>query len=66
MNGPFLYQTAEFQRCLLANGTREDLIEWLVWNDPNGTYTDEDSAAEGLAALARERAAEIMRDQLAR
>jgi hypothetical protein len=25
---------------------RESLIRWLVWNDPNGCYTDEDAIAE--------------------
>jgi hypothetical protein len=26
--------------------TREQLIEWLDWCDPNGCYTDEDNAVE--------------------
>lgn len=27
--------------------TRDALISWLTWNDPNGIYTDSDSEAEG-------------------
>lgn len=26
--------------------SRESLIRWLVWNDPNGCYTDEDAMLE--------------------
>lgn len=33
---------------------RESLIAWLVWNDPNGAYTDGDCADEGLAPLTLE------------
>ena len=28
--------------------TREEMISILAWNDSNGTFTDEDSKAEGL------------------
>ena len=31
--------------------TRDELIAFLVWNDPNGVYTDEDSEAEGIPPL---------------
>ena len=27
--------------------TRDALIAWLTWNDPNGIYTDRDNEAEG-------------------
>jgi hypothetical protein len=30
---------------------REDLIAWLVWNDPNGCYRDEDCDFEGFDRL---------------
>ena len=30
----------------LINLTREELISWLCWNDPNGVYRDEESIAE--------------------
>ena len=31
---------------LPATPTREQLIAWLCWCDPNGCYSDEDCAAE--------------------
>lgn len=36
--------------------SRERCITWLVWNDRNGCYTDEDRAAEGWAPLKRREA----------
>jgi N-acetylmuramoyl-L-alanine amidase CwlA len=30
----------------LSNWKRDDIIEWLKWNDPNGIYRDEESLAE--------------------
>ena len=30
----------------LPNMSREQLIEWLCWNDRNGCYRDEESMAE--------------------
>ena len=50
----------EIQQWLLEHGTREQLIEWLVWNDGNGVYTDEDSEAEGYPPLTLEKARESM------
>jgi len=26
--------------------SRESLIQWLMWNDPNGCYSDHDSLVE--------------------
>ena len=43
---------------------REILIEWLVWNDRNGVYRDEDSKAEGYKALTLEEAAQMVVDNL--
>lgn len=63
---PLIFHDKEHQVRLLLNGTREQLIEWLAWNDPNGTYTDKDSVAEGIAVLTLERAREIMRGQIDR
>ena len=34
---------------------RDQLIAFLVWNDPNGVYTDADSEAEGYELLTLER-----------
>ena len=35
------------------------LICWLCWNDPNGCYTDADTASEGLAPLTLSEAREL-------
>lgn len=40
-----------FLRDLLNNGTREQILEWLAWNDANGCYTDADCYAEDLPTL---------------
>jgi len=45
----------------LVNGlTRTDIIEWLMWNDPNGVYSDEQSLKEFGAVMSREEGLEIM------
>ena len=36
--------------------TREELIDVLMWNDPNGTYNDEDSICEFGEIMTREEA----------
>lgn len=33
---------------LLENGSREELINWLDMDDPNGVWTDADSEMEGM------------------
>jgi hypothetical protein len=60
------FGTAEVQEWLLNAGSREDLICWLVWNDPNGIYTDSDSLAEGYSPLSLEQARETMQEILQR
>lgn len=30
------------ERVRLSRWPREKLLEWLAWNDPNGTYLDKD------------------------
>lgn len=40
--------------------TREQAIEWLCWNDPNGIYSDDDSRAEGYPPITEEEAIEII------
>ncbi len=50
-NSGYDYQSltalSEEQLVLLANAmNREDIIEWLAWNDPNGVYNDEQSLKE--------------------
>lgn len=54
------------QLALLEFGARDEIIAWLCWNDPNGTYSDRDSLAEGMKAITLEEARRIMMDQLSR
>lgn len=49
---------------LLTHGTRDQLIEWLDWNDPNGVWTDRDSKAEGMRPLTLDKARAAMRKAL--
>ncbi|HWZ15434.1 MAG TPA: hypothetical protein VNW95_09370 [Mucilaginibacter sp.] len=57
--------TAKDLEQLVSGLSREDLIEWLVWNDRNGVYTDEDSLREFGAVMTREEATEIILRQAA-
>ena len=46
---------------LLVNAiTREDMQEWLMWNDPNGIYSDDQSLKELDNIMSRDEALEIM------
>jgi hypothetical protein len=49
----------------LNSWSREDLIEWLSWNDRNGVYKDEDSLREFDNILGKEEAIEIITRQIA-
>jgi hypothetical protein len=42
---------------------REELINWLCANDPNGVYRDEDSILEGMDVLSYEEAYELYLNQ---
>ena len=48
----------------LKNWSRETLINWLVWNDPNGVYRDVDSKREFNNVLQKEEAIEVIRNQI--
>ena len=63
---PLAYHDPEFQQHLLQAGTRDELIAWLCWSDPNGIYTDEASLAEDRPRLNLEDARQIMREQVER
>lgn len=39
---------------------RGDIIEWLMWNDRNGVYSDEDSLREFGAVMTRDEGLQIM------
>jgi hypothetical protein len=60
------FHNAVIQRAILFEGSQEDVIKWLVWNDRNGTYTDADSKAEGMPPLTLPAARQHMADILAR
>jgi|APSaa5957512493_1039668.scaffolds.fasta_scaffold238967_2 hypothetical protein len=42
---------------------RESLINWLVWNDSNGCYSDADSINEDMPILSLETALNLYFDQ---
>lgn len=59
-NYRYKFMTGEELRNELKNWSREDLIEWLSWNDPNGIYRDEESFAELGSIMTYEEAVEMM------
>lgn len=63
---PLQFHDPEYQQALLRDGTREQLIAWLLWNDPNGSYVDRDSQADDQPPLTRAEAQSLMRDQIER
>ena len=63
---PPYYHDPVFRQELLRTGTREQLIDWLCWNDPNGIYTDRASLAEDHPLLTIAQAQQIMREQVER
>jgi len=50
----------------LDNMTRDDMIQWLVRNDPNGCYEDEECDAEDIPRLTVETAKTLIVDQIDR
>ena len=48
----------------LNEWSREDLIEWLCWNDRNGVYRDEESLHEFGNIVSKEEAIEIINRQI--
>jgi len=48
----------------LNSWSRTDLIEWLVWNDSNGVYRDEDSLREFDNILGKAEAISIITRQI--
>jgi len=60
-----LTEISEGNLILLVNAmSREDLIEWLNWNDPNGIYQDEQSLKELGNVMSREEGIEILLRQV--
>lgn len=46
----------ELQRRRLLTWTRDELIDWLRWNDRNGIFSDRDSELEGMNPITAEEA----------
>lgn len=44
---------------LMRPMNREELIDWLCWNDPNGVYRDMDCYRKGIDFLTYEEALEL-------
>ncbi len=63
---PLQFHDPNYQQRLLCDGTREQLIAWLRWNDPNGSYTDRDLLAENRPPLSLDEARSLLRDQIER
>jgi hypothetical protein len=68
-NSGYDYQSltalSEEKLVLLANAMRrEDIIEWLAWNDPNGIYYDEQSLKELGNTMSRSEGLEILLRQV--
>jgi len=48
----------------LAFCSREEILHWLQWNDPNGSYIDKLSVSEFGEALNSHEATEIVKKQI--
>ena len=48
----------------LSHSTREEIINWLQWNDPNGIYSDKLSISEIGEILSKEEGIEIIKRQV--
>lgn len=59
-----LYLREDFQQWLMVHGDREQVLTWLVWNDRNGCYTDEERIEEGFEPLTLETARSLMYSSL--
>lgn len=59
-NYKYKFISEEELRNKLKNWSRQDLINWLSWNDPNGIYRDDESFAELGCIMTYEEGVEIM------
>jgi hypothetical protein len=48
------------ERNRLLGWNRDDLIDWLVWVDSNGVWTDEDMQSEGMDPMSLEDAVDAV------
>jgi hypothetical protein len=61
----YLINISEDQLMPLINAmNRQDIIEWLIWNDHNGVYADEHSLKEFGKIMTRDEGLEIILRQI--
>ncbi len=48
----------------IASMSREEIINWLKWNDPNGVYSDSDSLREFGEIISKKEGETIMLRQI--
>lgn len=48
----------------IAEWSRDEIIEWLQWNDRHGEYSDEEAELYGWEPLSKEEALKIVEHQL--
>lgn len=63
-NYKFIFMNEEELRTELKGWCRQDLINWLKWNDRNGIYDDKQSMAEIGCIMSYEEGVEIMINQI--
>lgn len=60
---PFILESV--QSAILRDGSRDQIICWLEWNDRNGCYSDAECDSQGIPRLTIETARECMRAECA-
>ena len=63
-NYRYIFMNEEALRTELKGWCRQDLINWLKWNDPKGIYDDTQSLAEIGCLMTYEEGVEIMIEQI--
>lgn len=63
-NYRMFYLTADELKEVLKKWSRQDLINWLKWNDRNGVYDDEASMSEFGYIMSYEEGIEIITRQI--
>jgi hypothetical protein len=58
------FTIASVQQSIIQSNDRDRMITWLMWNDRNGIYSDNDCDNEGLPRLTLEMAKEYMITQI--
>ena len=53
-----------YAQTLYDRGSREDIVRFLQWNDPNGVYTDEVCKEEGYDVMSYDEALIALEDAL--